>query len=102
MWRVFAVIIGSALIGCAVAKRGLPFPSQPELAQILAGSVKGAESFCPDFAKAKRVDTGSELDIAIRKAIEAYTHDSGFVAEVRLISPTRAVVAVVENPGFNL
>ena len=40
--------------------------------------------------------------MAVRKAIEIYTHGSGFVAEVRLISPNRAVAAVVKNPGANL
>jgi len=66
-----------ALCSCATSRR-------PSLDTILAGSAREAESFCSGFARASRTPLGREADVAaVREAIRQYTHDTGFIAEIR-------------------
>ena len=85
-----------ALCSCATSRR-------PSLDTILAGSAREAESFCSGFARASRTPLGREADVAaVREAIRQYTHDTGFIAEIRWVSKTRVIADVVQNPYFNL
>src|SRR5205814_5193648 len=85
-----------ALCSCATSRRS-------SLDTILAGSAREAESFCSGFARASRTPLGREADVAaVREAIRQYTHDTGFIAEIRWVSKTRVIADVVQNPYFNL
>ena len=93
-------IIGAMLACLTVA---CSTNTRSDLPTILAATAKGAETACPGFARASRTPLGNEADVAaIRQTIREYTHDAGFVAEIRWLSRDRAVAAVVENPYFNL
>jgi hypothetical protein len=95
-----AIIV--SLVVCCIACSCATSP-RPSLETILAGCAREAESYCHGFGRACRTPLSSETDVtAVREAIRRYTHDTGFIAEIRWVSKTRVIADVVQNPYFNL
>ncbi|PYK89963.1 MAG: hypothetical protein DME40_09365 [Verrucomicrobia bacterium] len=70
--------------------------------QFLRGRLAKLNRFAQDLLVRPEHRSGGRRMSQLFEAIRQYTHDTGFVAEIRWVSKTRVIADVVQNPYFNL
>ncbi len=97
MMRILRLIVFTLLLGSCANPTSTTSTADP------FETLSTAEHSCPDFARASRKPLGTAADLAaIREAIRHHTHEAGIVGEIRWVSKTRVVAAVVIHPYANL